>query len=685
MSKKVNNLPADAPKPPSLLGYHRQLAPTAAVKVSPLCLGGMGFGTAWGDIMGSCDKEASFALMDYFYSQGGNFIDTAGNYQCGESEAIIGEWMKTRSNREEIIVATKYTSAWQLHNQDTKIQSNYGGNNKKSLAVSIDASLKALQTSYIDLYYVHSWDFTTSIPELMHSLHNLVVSGKVLYLGISNTPAWVVAKANEYARQKGLTQFSVYQGQWNAAEREIERDVVPMCIDEGIALAPFGVLGMGYFRTSAQRAAEKEEDREGRKVPFVDKPQKTAMADALEKIAEARGTYITSIALAWARTKAPYVFPIVGGRKIEHLKANIDALSIELTEEENAAIENAVPFDLGYPQAFLGGPKGAIYGADTWTTKRLGHFDWVSPPRDEVVMHAVLMISASHQHSLWPHDAAYNKSMAYHLDLTLSGFRDLLSKGIDDCDHDVVIACSLLLVHYAWSMPFFAYEDDKIDMRSEPDRLLKFAAGLKMVMKTMKDDKRYTKGLFKSPMSDATIQQYRDWEATLAEPFNFDDFFFSARSTSPPLVPGCCIESGVFNACDRLAPLLKTMDAVANGHTIHHLMLQVQVYTLFWPAKASKEFEEDVAANQTEALVVMLSFYATTWWLLSESVWWARTRTKVMCESILEYLYNNKDEKWEADIENIRRYFKFTPNGTGGWTIGEPGNHTAVDIASITP
>ncbi|TFB02416.1 Norsolorinic acid reductase A [Trichoderma ghanense] len=382
MSKKVNNLPGAAPPPKSLLGYHRQLAPAAAVKVSPLCLGGMGFGTAWEDIMGSCDKEKSFELMDYFYSQGGNFIDTANNYQNGESEAIIGEWMKARDNREEIVLATKYTSAWRLAEQDKRIQSNFGGNNKKSLTVAIEASLKNLQTSYIDLYYVHTWDFTTSIPELMHSLHNLVVAGKVLYLGISSTPAWVVAKANEYARQKGLTPFSVYQGQWNAAEREIERDVIPMCIDEGMAQAPFGVLGMGYFRTSAQRAAENDdEEREGRKVPFVDKPQKTVMADTLEKIAVARGTPITSIALAWVRTKAPYCFPILGGRKIEQLKANIEALAIDLSEEERETIESAVPFHFGYPQEFLGGAKGALYGQDAWTTKRLGHFDWVTPPQ----------------------------------------------------------------------------------------------------------------------------------------------------------------------------------------------------------------------------------------------------------------------------------------------------------------
>ncbi|KAI2627709.1 Aldo/keto reductase [Hypoxylon sp. NC1633] len=378
------NLPTAPPPPKSLLGYHRQLAPNAAVKVSPLCLGAMGFGTSWEDIMGACDKEASMELLDYFYSQGGNFIDTANNYQNGESETILGEWMKTRENRDEIVLATKYTTPYQLLHETTKIQSNYGGNNKKSLAVAIEASLERLQTSYIDLYYVHSWDFTTSIPELMNSLHQLVLTGKVLYLGISNTPAWVVSKANEYARQRGLTPFTVFQGQWNAAERDMERDIVPMCNDEGMAVAPYGVLGMGYFRTSAQRAAEAKagnQPREGRNIDFVDKPQKTIMADTLEKIAKARGLSLTSIALAWVRTKALYVFPIVGGRKIEHLKSNIEALSIELTPEEIDQIEKAVPFDFGYPQSLLGGPKGANQPGDLWTTKRFGNFDWVTPPQ----------------------------------------------------------------------------------------------------------------------------------------------------------------------------------------------------------------------------------------------------------------------------------------------------------------
>ncbi|EHK27056.1 uncharacterized protein TRIVIDRAFT_217658 [Trichoderma virens Gv29-8] len=326
-------------------------------------------------------------------------------------------------------------------------------------------------------------------------------------------------------------------------------------------------------------------------------------------------------------------------------------------------------------------PKTLGLGLDLSSLQLMYHFDHCTAPTlafgslNEVVMHAILMISASHQRSLWPDNAEHNKSLAYHLDLTLSGFRDLLSQGTDGFNHDIIIACAMLLVHYAWSMPFFAYGDEKIHLEGEPDRLLKFAAGLKTVMKTMKEDKRYTSGIFKAPMSYDSIDEFQQFEASLGDTFVFDDVFFSARTMALSGMDGCCIGGESFNACDRLTPLLRTMHAVSKGRVIHHLLPQIQVYTLFWPAKASKDFEEDVAENQTEALVIMLCFYATAWRLLSEDVWWAKTRTKVMCESIYEYLDKNRDPKWEADIENIRRYFGFSPNGNGGWAIGSPGAH----------
>jgi aryl-alcohol dehydrogenase-like predicted oxidoreductase len=141
------------PPPRSLLDRHRQLAPTASVRVSPLCLGGMGFGEAWKARMGECSKETVFEILDYFVSQGGNFIDTANGYQNEESETWIGEWLAARKNRDEIVLATKYSSSYKGYYRE-KTQSNYGGNGAKSLRISLEESLRKLQTTYIDLFYL---------------------------------------------------------------------------------------------------------------------------------------------------------------------------------------------------------------------------------------------------------------------------------------------------------------------------------------------------------------------------------------------------------------------------------------------------------------------------------------------------------------------------------------------------
>lgn len=233
-----------APHPKSLLGRHRLLAPTASVRVSPISLGGMSLGNAWAGMMGECSKETAFEILDTYYELGGNFIDTANAYHGGQSEQWIGEWMaKSPGRRAEMVVATKYTLS-PMTGQGV-MESNYGGNGTKTMHVSVHNSLRNLQTDYIDVYFVHAWDFSTDISELMQSLNNLVVQGKVLYLGISDTPAWVVTKANAYARAHGLRPFSVYQGRYSAQSRDLERDVIPMCRDEGMAIHAFGTLGSG--------------------------------------------------------------------------------------------------------------------------------------------------------------------------------------------------------------------------------------------------------------------------------------------------------------------------------------------------------------------------------------------------------------------------------------------------------
>ncbi|KAK9323504.1 NADP-dependent oxidoreductase domain-containing protein [Lipomyces orientalis] len=350
-------------KPKSALGFHRILSPTAGVRVSPLCLGAMNFGEAWESFMGVCNKETSFAMLDYFFDQGGNFIDTANVYQGEESEEWLGEWMSLRDNRDQLVIATKYTTFYPSGKAGETIRSNFQGNHLKSMHLSLEASLKKLQTSYIDIFYVHWWDFTTSIPEVMKSLNRMIDAGKVLYLGISDTPAWVVSRANEYARSHGLTQFSVYQGRWSASVRDFERDILPMCEAEGMALAPWGSLGQGNFKTQEQR--QSTEGRKGR--PPTEKDIK--VSEKLEEIAAKKGTLITSVALAYVMHKAPYVFPIVGGRNLAHLKGNIEALSVELSDEEIDDIEAAYPFDIGFPMSMLFGLHDPTYYKTRMTSK----------------------------------------------------------------------------------------------------------------------------------------------------------------------------------------------------------------------------------------------------------------------------------------------------------------------------
>jgi aryl-alcohol dehydrogenase-like predicted oxidoreductase len=200
----------------------------------------------------------------------------------------------------------------------------------------------------------------------MHALNDVVAAGKVLYLGVSDTPAWIVSKANQYARDHGLRQFSVYQGQWSAALRDFERDIIPMTISEGMSLAPWGALGGGQFKSDEQRNLG-----EGRKLGDI--PETTlAVSKVLEKIAKEKSTAITSVALAYVMHKTPYVFPIVGGRKVEHLKGNIEALSLELSKEDIKEIEGAAPFDIGFPLTMLQrNPEEA------WLNKIAGHFKYV--------------------------------------------------------------------------------------------------------------------------------------------------------------------------------------------------------------------------------------------------------------------------------------------------------------------
>jgi len=302
-------------------------------------------------------------FLDFFYESGGNFIDTANNYQDEQSEKWIGEWMKTRKNRHEIVLATKFTTSYRKPRGTDKIHVNFTGNSSKSLRVSVAESLEKLQTTYIDILYLHWWDYTTPIPELMQALNSLVVGGSVLWLGISDTPAWVVSKANQYARDHGMAQFVVYQGKWSCLDRSFERDILPMCHAEGMGVAPWGVIGQGKFRTKAQleERLKQGDMRWGAKGLTH---EEEAMSAALEKVAEEVGQpeKLANVAIAYVMSKQAYVFPIVGGSKKKYLQENIEALKIRLTQEQLDFLDQAIEFKPGFPHDFIGPDPALING-----------------------------------------------------------------------------------------------------------------------------------------------------------------------------------------------------------------------------------------------------------------------------------------------------------------------------------
>ncbi|KAF7291847.1 Aldo-ket-red domain-containing protein [Mycena chlorophos] len=345
--------------PKTKLGYYRVLSPNAGVHVSPIQLGGASIGDKWATQgMGSMDKESSFKLLDAYVDNGGNIIDTANTYQDETSEMFIGEWMEARGIRDQLVIATKYTSNWKRNQDGFLNKASYVGNSFKSMHVSVEASLKKLRTSYIDILYIHFWDWDTSIEEVMNGLHSLVVQGKVLYLGISDAPAWVVAQANQYAKDHGKSPFVIYQGKWSILERSFEREIIPMARAHGMALAPFDVLAAGKIRTDAEEQARRESGEKGRMVwnsTWERNEAEVKISHALEKVAaEVGAKSIQAVAIAYVMHKAPFVFPIIGGRKVEHLMANIEALDIALSPEQIAFLEGTLTFEVGFPTSIIG-------------------------------------------------------------------------------------------------------------------------------------------------------------------------------------------------------------------------------------------------------------------------------------------------------------------------------------------
>lgn len=315
----------------------------SGLRVSPLCLGGMTFGedSGWGSSV-----EESQAIIDRFIAAGGNFIDTANGYTAGHSEQIIGEHIgRHPSRRDRLVLATKFSSNLYLGDP------NGGGSGRKAIVSQCENSLRRLQTDYIDLYWLHNWDTHTPIDETMAALDDLIRAGKVRYIGVSDTPAWKVAEANITARFRGWSQFIGLQIEYSLLERSIEAELVPMASELGLGITSWSPLKGGVLSGKYTRANHgvHTSDRGAFVAPHLNE-RSYALVEELEKIANAHGTTVARVALAWVRQQSGVTSTIIGARRVSQLEDNLQSLEITLSSEELVHLDSLTKPTLPFPQ-----------------------------------------------------------------------------------------------------------------------------------------------------------------------------------------------------------------------------------------------------------------------------------------------------------------------------------------------
>ncbi|MER5175677.1 MAG: aldo/keto reductase [Candidatus Nitrosocosmicus sp.] len=355
----------------------------SGLRVSEICLGTMTFGEEWG---WGASKEECHKIFNTYVEAGGNFIDTANKYTEGTSEKFIGDFIS--SDRDRFVLATKYTS------NTRRGDPNAGGNQRKNMVQSLEASLQRLNTDYIDLYWVHAWDPLTPIEETIRALDDLVKAGKILYAGISDAPAWIVSQANTFANLKGLTEFSGLQIEYSLIERTSERELLPMANALDVGVTAWSPLGNGILtgkynknmkeqkqNNSAAAAAaastlntEITEGNEGSSNNRLD-TLKTMSPDLVNtlltdkniviteeviKIANEIGCNPAQVALNWIRqeqnvlpNRKNKIIPIIGSRRESQIKDNLACLEFELSNEQLKRLNEISKIELGFPHDFL--------------------------------------------------------------------------------------------------------------------------------------------------------------------------------------------------------------------------------------------------------------------------------------------------------------------------------------------
>ncbi|MGO4170040.1 aldo/keto reductase [Novosphingobium sp. YAF33] len=330
----------------------------SGLRVSPLALGTMTFRVGAG-AWGSSDEEAR-RMVDLYIDRGGNFIDTADFYgQMGQSEVLLGELLKGR--RDRLVVSTKYSLTTRPGDP------NASGNHRKNMIRSVEDSLRRLGTDYIDLLYLHMWDFNTPVDEILRSFDDLVRQGKVLYIGLSDTPAWQASRMQAIAELRGWTPFCALQIPYSLIERTVERELIPMAREMGLGVSPWAPLGQGLLTgkyTRADLGGGDMDELGSRKAINAATGKLTArnldIADRVVEIAGEIGCTPAQLALAWTLTHPAVASPVVGVRTPGQLEDNLGALALEIAPEQLARLDAASAVPPVFPIDVLQGPARSM-------------------------------------------------------------------------------------------------------------------------------------------------------------------------------------------------------------------------------------------------------------------------------------------------------------------------------------
>jgi len=324
----------------------------SGLRVSALCLGTMTFGEDWG---WGAPREDARTMFDAYAAAGGNFIDTSSNYTNGTAERFVGEFIA--ADRDYWVVATKYTLRRPGSNP---ADLNAGGNARKNMLRTVEQSLGRLGTDHIDLLYLHMWDYSTRAEEVLRGLDDLVSAGKVLYVGISDSPAWVVSRAQAIAELRGWASFVAYQAAYSIVTRGAEADVLPMTRALGLSVLAFDLLGGGVLTGKFNRPGGPGEPTRESAIS----PEDAAAAEVILRVAAEAGRSPAQVAINWAARRSTNIIPILGARRPAQLDDNLGALDFELSEAQMAALNDVRPLAREYPHTFWndGIRRNLIYG-----------------------------------------------------------------------------------------------------------------------------------------------------------------------------------------------------------------------------------------------------------------------------------------------------------------------------------